>query len=42
MATQTKTPGFELSTVFEQAAAQFRGLDTRHPGQWPMQAKTGT
>ena len=36
MATQTKSQSFELSTMFEQAAAQFRGLDTRQPGQWPM------
>jgi type IV pilus assembly protein PilO len=42
MATQTKTPGFELSTVFEQAAAQFRGLDTRQPGQWPLLPKLAT
>ncbi len=42
MATQTKTPGFELSTVFEQAAAQFRGLDSRQPGQWPLLPKLAT
>jgi type IV pilus assembly protein PilO len=42
MATQTKTPGFELSTMFEQAAAQFRGLDTRQPGQWPLLPKLAT
>lgn len=30
---------FELSTMFEQAAAQFRGLDTRQPGQWPFLPK---
>lgn len=42
MATATKTPGFELSTVFEQAAAQFRGLDTRQPGQWPILPKLAT
>jgi type IV pilus assembly protein PilO len=42
MATNTKTPGFELSTMFEQAAAQFRGLDTRQPGQWPILPKLAT
>jgi type IV pilus assembly protein PilO len=42
MATHTKTPGFELSTMFEQAAAQFRGLDTRQPGQWPILPKLAT
>ena len=38
----TKTPNFELSTMFENAAAQFRGLDTRQPGQWPMLPKLAT
>jgi type IV pilus assembly protein PilO len=42
MATNTKTQGFELSTMFEQAAAQFRGLDTRQPGQWPILPKLAT
>jgi type IV pilus assembly protein PilO len=42
MATQTKTPNFELSTMFENAAAQFRGLDTRQPGQWPLLPKLAT
>ena len=42
MATQTKSPGFELSTMFENAAAQFRGLDTRQPGQWPLLPKMAT
>jgi type IV pilus assembly protein PilO len=42
MATNTKSPGFELSTMFEQAAAQFRGLDTRQPGQWPILPKLAT
>ena len=37
MATQSSiSRSFELSTMFEHAAAQFRGLDTRQPGQWPM------
>jgi type IV pilus assembly protein PilO len=40
MATQpTPSRSFELSTMFEQAAAQFRGLDTRQPGQWPLLPK---
>jgi type IV pilus assembly protein PilO len=42
MATSTKTPGFELSTMFEQAAAQFRGLNSRQPGQWPILPKLAT
>lgn len=42
MATQTKSQSFELSTMFEQAAAQFRGLDARQPGQWPILPKLAT
>lgn len=43
MATQSpSTRSFELSTMFEQAAAQFRGLDTRQPGQWPILPKLGS
>jgi len=43
MATQsTPSRSFELSTMFEQAAAQFRGLDTRQPGQWPLLPKLGS
>ena len=42
MATTTKSQGFELSTMFEQAAAQFRGLNTRQPGQWPILPKLAT
>ena len=39
MATKTKSPNVELTTVFEQAAAQFRGLNTSEPGQWPLLPK---
>ena len=43
MATQSpNSRSFELSTMFEQAAAQFRGLDTRQPGQWPILPKVGS
>jgi type IV pilus assembly protein PilO len=42
MASNTKSSGFELSTMFEQAAAQFRGLDSRQPGQWPILPKLAT
>jgi len=43
MATQSPSSrSFELSTMFEQAAAQFRGLDTRQPGQWPILPKLGS
>jgi type IV pilus assembly protein PilO len=39
MATQTKTPGFDLAAWFEQAASQFRELDFKQPGQWPLLPK---
>jgi len=39
VATKTKAPSVELSTMFEQAAAQFRGLNTNEPGQWPILPK---
>ncbi len=39
MATQTKTSGFDLTAWFEQAAAQFRDLDFKQPGQWPLLPK---
>jgi type IV pilus assembly protein PilO len=40
--TSSPSRSFELSTMFEQAAAQFRGLDTRQPGQWPILPKLGS
>ena len=39
MATQTKAPGLDVGASFEQFAAQFRGLDFKQPGQWPMAPK---
>jgi type IV pilus assembly protein PilO len=36
MATKkSKSVNVDLSTYFEQAAGQFRGLNTNEPGQWP-------
>jgi type IV pilus assembly protein PilO len=29
----------DLNSVFEQAAAQFRGLNSNEPGQWPLLPK---
>jgi type IV pilus assembly protein PilO len=34
-----KTRAFDVTTLFDQAASQFRGLNTREPGQWPMLPK---
>ena len=39
MATQTKTPGIDFAVSFEQLASQFRGLDFKQPGQWPLLPK---
>jgi type IV pilus assembly protein PilO len=42
MATQTKTPSFDLAASFEQVASQFRGLDFKQPGQWPLLPKVAS
>ena len=39
MATQTKTPALDVGASFEQFSAQFRGLNFKQPGQWPMAPK---
>ncbi len=39
MATQTKTPSFDFAAWLEQVASQFRGLDFKQPGQWPLLPK---
>lgn len=39
MATQTKTPSVDLAASFDQVASQFRGLDFKQPGQWPLLPK---
>jgi len=36
---KASTLGFELSSLFDQAAGQFRNLNTREPGQWPTLPK---
>jgi type IV pilus assembly protein PilO len=35
----SKTRAFDVTTLFEQAATQFRGLNPQEPGQWPMLPK---
>jgi type IV pilus assembly protein PilO len=42
MATKLKSANLDLNSVFEGAAAQFRGLNPNQPGQWPMLPKLGT
>jgi type IV pilus assembly protein PilO len=39
MATATKSSTFDVSLMLDQAAGQFRGLDSRQPGQWPLLPK---
>jgi type IV pilus assembly protein PilO len=36
MASKPKTSGPRLSSAFEDAASQFRGLNPKEPGQWPI------
>lgn len=42
MATQTKKMNIDLAAEFEQVAAQFRGLDPKQPGQWPILPKVAS
>ncbi len=39
MATKSPTINFDVSTLFDNAASQFRNLNTREPGQWPTLPK---
>lgn len=36
MATSSKRMSLDVNESFERAAAQFRGLDMKEPGQWPL------
>ena len=39
MATQSKSMNVDLNSVLGGAASQFRGLNSREPGQWPLLPK---
>jgi type IV pilus assembly protein PilO len=39
MAKSSKLSSFDVSLMFDQAAGQFRGLNTSEPGQWPLLPK---
>lgn len=39
MAANTSSFNFDLNSAFERASSQFRGLNTREPGQWPTLPK---
>jgi len=42
MATKAKSINLDLSSVFESAATQFRGLNPNQPGQWPWLPKAAS
>lgn len=39
MKSKDKQPTFDVSSLVTQAASQFRGLNPKEPGQWPMLPK---
>jgi type IV pilus assembly protein PilO len=39
MATKASSVNIDLGGMFEQVASQFRGLDMKEPGQWPVLPK---
>jgi type IV pilus assembly protein PilO len=39
MATRSRQMNFDVSTLLDHAASQFRGLNAREPGQWPALPK---
>ena len=42
MVTKAKSVNLDLSSVFESAATQFRGLNPNQPGQWPWLPKAAS
>lgn len=42
MAKSSTLSTFDASLMFDQAVGQFRGLNTREPGQWPLLPKLAT
>jgi type IV pilus assembly protein PilO len=42
MAKSSKLSTFDASQMFDQAVGQFRGLNSREPGQWPLLPKVAT
>ncbi len=41
MNTKAKNPSRDVGSLLQQAASQFRGLNSREPGQWPPLPKAG-
>ena len=42
MTTQANKPSFDVGSMVEHAASQFRGLNPKEPGQWPMLPKAAS
>jgi len=42
MNTKAKKPSFDVSSLVEGAASQFRGLNPKEPGQWPTLPKAAS
>jgi type IV pilus assembly protein PilO len=42
MNAKASNPSLDVSSVLEQAASQFRGLNAKEPGQWPALPKIGS
>jgi type IV pilus assembly protein PilO len=42
MNTKAQSSSFDVSSLVEQAASQFRGLNPKEPGQWPMLPKAAS
>lgn len=42
MNTKASKPSFDVSSMFESAASQFRGLNPKEPGQWPTLPKVAS
>ena len=42
MSTKPSKPSFDVSTVLGNASSQFRGLNAKEPGQWPLLPKVAS
>ncbi|HRH88681.1 MAG TPA: type 4a pilus biogenesis protein PilO [Rubrivivax sp.] len=42
MSTKPSKPSFDVSSIVENAASQFRGLNPKEPGQWPALPKVAS
>jgi type IV pilus assembly protein PilO len=42
MTTKTNTPSLDVGSLMQEAVSQFRGLNPKEPGQWPMLPKVAS